>query len=372
MVLLSYYVKYTIAHPRAVATAAVRSDQQSGGLGIARPTDSTPPLSDAIDGKRSRVMVNADTHPTRSGSEVIDPVGHRPSQFLDEEVMDPDRFRVSLRAIFAAIVAEIPDQFLFLGVDRNHRLLLGQCGGHLGVDAGELRIPVGVAVTLFGFAVGLQAVARRIEQFGHQGAAHFVALRLQRLRQPSHALAGPPQRRFRIPAGRWFDQRLEIGEQGRVLANRRLAPRPRPPNPRGWLILRQFLQTAPDRARRHARRHRHRGNATISHGKRLRRRDQTTAPFIKKRRHRQKPLANGLDIDHNHHIWYEKTVVNSIFTLSEVDSIISGRALRSSKSGEGKKPASALFPAGLSPIRGPSLTLDTKVSAWLQCVVGSS
>src|SRR5439155_2250664 len=43
--------------------------------------------------------------------------------------------------------------------------------------------------------------------------------------------------------------------------------------------------------------------------------------------HRQKPLANGLDIDHNHHIWYEKTVVNSIFTLSEVDSIISGRAL---------------------------------------------
>src|SRR5207244_10095445 len=68
---------------RAVAAAAVRGDQQSGGLGIARPTDSTPPLSDAIDGERSRVMVNADTHPTRIGSEVIDPVGHRPSQFLD-------------------------------------------------------------------------------------------------------------------------------------------------------------------------------------------------------------------------------------------------------------------------------------------------
>src|SRR5438034_9684414 len=65
----------------------------------------------------------------------------------------------------------------------------------------------------------------------------------------------------------------------------------------------------------------------------LRRRDQTTAPFIKKRRHRQKPLANGLDIDHNHHIWYEKTVVNSIFTLSEVDSIISGRALSAEGAG---------------------------------------
>ena len=145
-----------------------------------------------------------------------------------------------------------------------------------------------------------------------QGAAHFVALRLQRLRQPSHAPAGPPQRRFRIPAGRWFDQRLEIREQGRVLANRRLAARPRPPNPLGRLILRQFPQTAPDRAWRHAGRHRHRGNATISHGKRLRRRDQTTASFIKKRCHRQKPLSNGLDIDHNHQIWYKKVVVNSM------------------------------------------------------------
>src|SRR6266436_2747218 len=123
--------------------------------------------------------------------------------------------------------------------------------------------------------------------------------------------------------------------RGQALANRRLAPRPRPPNPLrracpregGGLILRQFPQTAPDRAWRHAGRHRHRGNATISDGKRLRRGDQATTPFIKKGRHRQKPLSNGLDIDHNYHIWYEKMVVSSIFTLSEVDSIISGRAL---------------------------------------------
>ena len=242
--------------------------------------------------------------------------------------MDPDLFRVSLRAIFAAIVAEIADKFLLLGVDRDHRLPFSQSNANLAIDVGELRIPVGVAVALLGLAVGLQAVTRRIEQFGHQGAAHLVALHLQRLRQPSHALAGPPQRRFRIPACRWFDQRLEIREQRRVLANRWLAPRPRPPNPRRRLILRQFLQTPPDRARRHAGRHRHRGNATISRGKRLCRRDETTAPFIEKGRHRQKPLSDGLDIDHHHNIWYDKTVVNCIFTQSEVDSIICGRALR--------------------------------------------
>src|SRR5260370_19301343 len=95
--------------------------------------------------------------------------------------MVPSRFRVALLAIFAAIVTEIPDQFFFLGVDRDYGLLLGQRRSHLGVDVAELRIPVGVAVALLGLAVPLQAVARRIEQFGHQAAAHFLALPLQRL-----------------------------------------------------------------------------------------------------------------------------------------------------------------------------------------------
>src|SRR5262250_3760577 len=91
---------------------------------------------------------------------------------------------------------------------------------------GELRIPVGMAVTLLGLAVSLQAVTRRIEQFTHQSAAHLVALLLQRFGQSSHAFAGPPQRRFRIPPRRRFDQRLEIRDQCRVLDNRRLASRP--------------------------------------------------------------------------------------------------------------------------------------------------
>src|SRR6266436_3776536 len=93
-------------HPRAVAAASpglrrgrLGGDQQPGGVGIACPTDGLPPLADAIDGKGGRVMVNADTHPTRIGSEVIDPVRHRAAELLDQEVMDPNRFRVALRAI---------------------------------------------------------------------------------------------------------------------------------------------------------------------------------------------------------------------------------------------------------------------------------
>ena len=85
-------------------------------------------------------------------------------------------------AIFAPVVAEIADQFLFLGVDGDYRLLFSQRRGHLGVDVAELRIPVGVAVALRGFAVALQTVARLVEQSGDQGATDLVTLRLQCLR----------------------------------------------------------------------------------------------------------------------------------------------------------------------------------------------
>ena len=81
--------------------------------------------------------------------------------------MHPDLFWIALGAILTAIVTEVPDQLLLLGVDRDHRLLFGQSSGHLGIDVGELRIPIGVAVALLGLAVALPAVTRRIEQFGH-------------------------------------------------------------------------------------------------------------------------------------------------------------------------------------------------------------
>src|SRR5467141_390174 len=189
------------------------------------------------------------THPTRIGGEVVDPVRHRAAELLDQEVVDPDFFRVALGAIFAPVVAEIADQFLFLGVDGDHWLPFGQRRGHLGVDVAELRIPVGVAVALGGLAVALQTVTRLVEQVGDQGATDLVTLRLQRLRQAAHALAGPPQRRLGITACRRLDQRLEIREQCRILGDRSLAPSSRSPNPLSHVVLRQFPPAPTDRAR---------------------------------------------------------------------------------------------------------------------------
>src|SRR4030088_1535288 len=115
--------------------------------------------------------------------------------------------------------------------------------------------------------------------------------------------------------------------RGQPLDNRRRASCPRPPNSLRWFVLRQFLQTPPDRARRHAGCHRHCGDATITCSKRLCRRDQTTAPFVEKRRYRGKPLPDGFNIDHYHNIWYDHMVVNPYFTLSKADSVISGQVL---------------------------------------------
>ena len=220
--------------------------------------------------------------------------------------MDPDLFRIALRAILAAIVTKIADQFLFLGIDGDRRLLFGQSRRHLRVDVAELRVPIGMAFALRGLAVALQAVTRIVEQFGDQGVAHLMTLHLQRLRQPTHALAGPPQRQFRIAPRARFDQALQVLEQGGILRDCRFAPGSRPANARRGLLPGQFLHAPPDRARRNSRRHCHCCNPTVAGGERLRRRYQTTAAFVEKRRDHRKPLSDGLKIDHRRNIWYHQ------------------------------------------------------------------
>ena len=76
-----------------------------------------------------------------------------------------------------------------------------------------------------------------------------------------------------------------------------------PPRRRG-LVLRQFLQAPPDRARRNPGRYRDRRDPPITRGERLGRRHQTTAPFIEKRGYCRKSLSDGFDIDHHYNIWY--------------------------------------------------------------------
>jgi exosortase/archaeosortase family protein len=70
-------------------------------------------------------MIDADAHPPGIRGEIIDAVGHGATEFLGQEVVDPDFFWMTLGAIFTAIVAKIADKFLLpngYGV-----VILGEC-----------------------------------------------------------------------------------------------------------------------------------------------------------------------------------------------------------------------------------------------------
>jgi hypothetical protein len=53
-------------------------------------------------------MVHPDTDPTGIGGEIVDPVRHRPAEFLDQEVMHPDLLGPVVRAPLPSGVLEVP------------------------------------------------------------------------------------------------------------------------------------------------------------------------------------------------------------------------------------------------------------------------
>ena len=133
------------AQARAIAAAAIGGHEEARGLGIAGAAKRIPPAPDAVHRKGRGVMVNADAHPPGIGGDVIDPIRHRPTELLDEEIVDLNLFRSAFRPPLAAGILEIADQFLLLGIDRNYRLLRRQSLGHLVIDVAKLRVAVGMA-----------------------------------------------------------------------------------------------------------------------------------------------------------------------------------------------------------------------------------
>src|SRR4051812_21126768 len=111
-------------HARAVAPAPVGGDGQATDIAIAAVANVMPPGTDRLHGKCRRVVVDADADPTGIGGEIVDAIGHRPTEFLDQEVMHADLLGIATRPPLPAGVLEVSDQFLLLGVHRDHRLPL--------------------------------------------------------------------------------------------------------------------------------------------------------------------------------------------------------------------------------------------------------
>jgi len=68
------------------------------------------------------VVIVAHADPALVIADIADTVRGSASQFGIDKIMHIDRFRRSFGARFAAIVFEVPYQFLLLRIDRNNRL----------------------------------------------------------------------------------------------------------------------------------------------------------------------------------------------------------------------------------------------------------
>ena len=99
--------------------------------------------------------------------------------------------RRSLGTQLPPTVLEGPHQFLLLRVHGDHRLSQGELQLHRPVQVLKLGVAVRVFRPRQGLAIGLQAIAHVVEQFGDHAMADLVPLALQCRRQLTHALAGP-------------------------------------------------------------------------------------------------------------------------------------------------------------------------------------
>ena len=287
-------------HARAVAAAAVGGDHKPRGFRVSGAADFSPPAADRLNRECRCVMIHADTDPTGVVGQIVDAIGDRPAQFLDQEVVHPNVLRLTCGTPFPTGVLEVSDEFLLLRIDRDHRFARGQRRGHGVVDVNELRIAVGMAVAFPSLAIGLQAELLLMQQLANHRAADPVAFRRQSRRQLRQAFAGPAQRGHRIAARTRIDQRQQVGQESRVLLHQRLAPAAAPPHPADIQRVRacQFLQATTDRAGRNAGRRRYRRDGPISGGPSLARRPQTAIAFTQMPGQRGEALANRTGIDH--------------------------------------------------------------------------
>ena len=177
------------------ATAICRNQEFMGWL-VTQASHLLPPAADALDGEFRGIMIKANTHPPLIGVQIIDAIGNCLPQLFVDKIMDTHRFWLLLRLPFATSIVEIAHQFLLFGVHRDHRLAAALKGLHLRIDIGELGVAVGMRTAFLGFTVGLQTVAKLVQQVSHLLPSDAIPLRVQGLRQVADALATPAQGRL--------------------------------------------------------------------------------------------------------------------------------------------------------------------------------
>ena len=108
-------------------------------------------------------MINPHTHPAIVGGEVRDTIRNTLPKTLINKILAAHLDRLPLGMPFVPRMFEIPDQCLFLGVHRYHRLPAFLERLDLLVDMLELRIAIGMRAAFRCFPIDLQTLVQLVE-----------------------------------------------------------------------------------------------------------------------------------------------------------------------------------------------------------------
>ncbi len=139
-------------------------------------------------------MVGADVDEAGVQAQIINAIGISPRHGGSRKVMPTDLARLFGGQPLPAPIGIVADQFLFLGVDRNHRQSGGKRLLHTGVDMPKLRVPVWMIGPFLGFSITLQTVILGVQELSHLDVADRMFFSRQFRRQGARALADPTQR----------------------------------------------------------------------------------------------------------------------------------------------------------------------------------
>src|SRR4030095_6638340 len=224
--LIGQGLQFDFPQPRAaaIAPARVSCHQQFSRPRVEDPAHLGPPASDRLHRKLWRILINPDPDPTFVAGQIINPIWNPFAQLLVCEIMDADLERVPFGAPLLPWLLEIANQFFLFRIDRNDRLAAFLKSQDFLIDLLKLRITIRMVCSLFGLAIGLQAIAHLMQQTVDGIVADSMPLSCQFRRQMASTFRRPFQRRLRVTQRRRGKQLFQVALQTAVSFAQRLAP----------------------------------------------------------------------------------------------------------------------------------------------------
>ena len=111
---LEFLLPKTISCP--IRATPIRRDQQFVVIAIERFAKVSPPSSDTLHCKLSRIMIDAHVHKAMLVDQIIDAIGHRFALSQRKKVIHVDAGLLSFCLPFTPIVLKIANEFLLLAI----------------------------------------------------------------------------------------------------------------------------------------------------------------------------------------------------------------------------------------------------------------